>query len=365
MERVFGKAGRADTSTDPAPFSMIETTVVLKPDSGLAFPPPLVFRPAGVSQSAVAGLCGPQVSYEQLIAEMDQQIQFAGVTNAWTMPIKARTDMLTTGVRTPIGIKIYGSDINKIEGLGAPSGEHPQGYPRDQERLCRTDRRGYFVDFDLKRKELGRYGLSVADVQMVIMSAIGGENITTTVEGRERYPVNVRYARAFRENIDALKRGPGRRSSGAQVPLAQVADIEVRSGPSMIRDENGLLSGYVYVDMAGRDVGGYVTEAKRVVREKLKLPPGTPWCGAGSMNSWSASGERLKIFVPLTIAVIFVLYFFTFRSVTETMIIMLSVPFAMVGGIWSYFCWGTTCPSPSGWGSSPSWGSRWKRVPSC
>ncbi|MBI5149555.1 MAG: efflux RND transporter permease subunit [Candidatus Omnitrophica bacterium] len=335
VERVFGKSGRADTSTDPAPFSMIETTVVLKPEADWRFLRRWHSGLPGFLKAPLRVVWPERLSYEQLIREMDQKLQFAGVTNAWTMPIKARTDMLTTGVRTPIGIKIYGGDINRIEGLGTHLESILKDIPGTRSVYAERIGGGYFVDFDLKRKELGRYGLSVADVQMVIMSAIGGENITTTVEGRQRYPVNVRYARAFRENIDALKRVLVATPSGAQVPLAQVADIEVRSGPSMIRDENGLLSGYVYVDMAGRDVGGYVTEAKRVVREKLNLPTGYSLVWSGQYEFMERVRERLKIFVPLTLAIIFVLYFFTFRSVTETMIIMLSVPFALVGGIWS------------------------------
>jgi Cu(I)/Ag(I) efflux system membrane protein CusA/SilA len=193
---------------------------------------------------------------------------------------------------------------------------------------------GYFVDFDLKRKELKRYGLSVAEAQMVIMSAIGGENITTTVEGRERYPINVRYARELRDELEKLKRVLVPTPTGAHIPLAQIANIEVRSGPSMIRDENGLLSGYVYVDMAGRDVGSYVADAKKIVREKLKLESGYTLAWSGQYEFMERVTKRLKIFVPLTLGVIFILYFFTFQSVTKTLIIMLSVPFALVGGIW-------------------------------
>jgi Cu(I)/Ag(I) efflux system membrane protein CusA/SilA len=335
VERVFGKAGRADTSTDPAPFSMMETTIVLKPEKDWRFVQRWYSDLPAFLKFPFRAFWPERLSYEQLIEEMDKKLQLAGVTNAWTMPIKARTDMLTTGVRTPIGIKIYGSDIYKIEELGT----HLENILKDIKgtRSVYAERigGGYFVDFDLKRKELARYELSVAEAQMVIMSAIGGENITVTVEGRERYPINVRYARDLRDNVEKLKRALVPTPSGAQIPLAQIADIEVRSGPSMIRDENGLLSGYVYVDMGGRDVGGYVTEAKRIVREKLNLPSGYSLVWSGQYEFMQRVKERLKVFVPLTIAIIFILYFFTFRSVAETSIIMLSVPFALVGGIWS------------------------------
>jgi Cu(I)/Ag(I) efflux system membrane protein CusA/SilA len=335
VERVFGKAGRADTSTDPAPFSMMETTVILKPEKEWrhvhrwysSWLPTYLKAPFRV-------IWPDRLSYEELVNEMDKKLQFAGVTNAWTMPIKARTDMLTTGIRTPIGIKIYGSDINKIEEIGLHLENILKEVKGTRSIYAERIAGGYFVDFDLKRKELARYQLSVADVQMVIMSAIGGENITTTVEGRERYPINVRYPRDMRDEIEKLKRVLVSTPSGAQIPLEQLTDLRIRSGPSMIRDENGLLSGYVYVDMAGRDVGGYVNDAKKIVREKLKLPPGYRLVWSGQYEFMQRVAKRLKIFVPLTIGIIFILYFFTFKSVTETLIIMLSVPFALVGGVW-------------------------------
>lgn len=334
VERVFGKAGRADTSTDPAPFSMGETTIVLKPENQWRE----VKRWYSALPSFMKGpfrvLWPDRISYDDLVSEMDKKLQFAGVTNAWTMPIKARTDMLTTGVRTPIGIKIYGTNINKIEEIGLSLEMLLKDVKGTRSIYAERIAGGYFVDFDLKRKELKRYGLSVAEAQMVIMSAIGGENITTTVEGRERYPINVRYARELRDELEKLKRVLVPTPTGAHIPLAQIANIEVRSGPSMIRDENGLLSGYVYVDMAGRDVGSYVTEAKKIVREKLKLEPGYTLAWSGQYEFMERVRKRLKIFIPLTLGVIFILYFFTFQSVAKTLIIMLSVPFALVGGIW-------------------------------
>ncbi|MBI4436280.1 MAG: efflux RND transporter permease subunit [Candidatus Omnitrophica bacterium] len=315
VERVFGKVGRAETSTDPAPFSMVETTVILKD-----------------KKSWRKG-----ITWEKLVDEMDKKLQLPGQTNAWTMPIKNRIDMLSTGVRTPIGIKIYGSDLKEIERIGEKIEKALKEVKGTRSVYAERVAGGYFLDFDLNREALARYGLSVEEAQMVIMSAIGGENITTTIEGRERYPVNVRYARELRDDLDSLKRVLIQIPSGVQIPISLIADIHFTSGPSMIRDENGLLSGYVYVDMAGRDVGGYVTEAKRIVREKIKLPTGYALSWSGQYEYMERVKNRLKVFVPLTLLIIFVLYYFTFQSVTETLIVMLSVPFALVGGIWYLF----------------------------
>ncbi|MDD5584530.1 MAG: efflux RND transporter permease subunit, partial [Candidatus Omnitrophica bacterium] len=259
VESVFGKAGRANTSTDPAPFSMMETTVVLKDKKH--------WRPG--------------MTWEKLVDEMDSAMKIPGTTNAWTMPIKARTDMLTTGVRTPVGIKIFGSDLKEIEKIGTHIETVLKDVTGTRSVYAERTAGGYFVDFDLKRGELARYGLSIEEVEMVIMSAIGGENITTTIEGRERYSVNLRYPRELRDDLDKLKRVLIPTMSGAQVPLEQLADIALKQGPAMIRDENGLLSGYVYVDIAGRDVGSYVASAKKAVLEKVKLPTGysLSWSG--------------------------------------------------------------------------------------
>jgi len=318
VERVFGKAGRAETSTDPAPFSMMETTVVLKDRK---------FWRKGLT-------------WEKLIDKMDQALQIPGTTNAWTMPIKGRIDMLTTGVRTPVGIKIFGSNLEEIEKIGTSIEMVLKNVRATRSVYAERTAGGYFVDFDLKRDQLARYGLNVEDVEMVIMSAIGGENITTTVEGRERYPVNLRYPREMRDDIDKLKRVLIPTMSGSQVPLEQLADIKLSLGPGMIRDENGMLSGYVYVDIAGRDVGSYVKEAKKAVREKITLPQGYSLSWSGQYEYMQRVKKRLMIFVPLTIFIIFILYFFTFKSVAETMIVMLSVPFALVGGVWFLFLLG-------------------------
>lgn len=312
VESVFGKAGRASTSTDPAPFSMMETVVVLKDRK----------------------LWRPGMSWEKIIDDMDNKMKLPGVTNAWTMPIKARIDMLTTGVRTPVGIKIYGSKLEEIEKLGIHLEQILKDVKGTRSVFAERVTGGYFVDFDLKREELARYGLTVENVNDVIMSAIGGENISVVLNGRERYPINVRYSRELRDDIESMRRVLVPTMNGAQIPLAQLANISIKSGPSMIRDENGLLAGYVYVDVSGRDIGGYVNDAKEVVRKSLDLPPGYVISWSGQYEYMQRIKDSLKIFVPLTLFIIFVLYYFTFKSVAETLIIMLSVPFALVGGIW-------------------------------
>jgi len=315
VEHVFGKSGRAETSTDPAPFSMMEVVVELKP-----------------KEQWREGL-----TYEDLIAEMDRALQFPGVTNAWTMPIKARIDMLTTGVRTPVGIKIFGPDLKKIEEIGKAIEMIAKAVPGTRSVYAERVSGGYFLDFAIKRDEIARFGLTVMDVGKIIESAIGGESITTTVEGRERYPVNLRYLRELRDDLDKLGRLTVSTPSGAQVPLAQLADLRMVSGPAMIRDEDGMLSGYVYVDMAGRDVGGYVEDLKRVVKEKIELPAGYTLIWSGQYEFMERVRQRLTIFVPLTLAIIFVLYYFTFRSVAQTLMVMLGVPLALVGGVWALY----------------------------
>jgi Cu(I)/Ag(I) efflux system membrane protein CusA/SilA len=312
VERVFGKAGRAETSTDPAPFSMMEVVVELKP-----------------KEQWRSGL-----TYEALVDEMDQTLQFPGVTNAWTMPIKARTDMLTTGVRTPVGIKIFGPDLKQIEEIGQHIEMVTKDVPGTRSVYAERVSGGYFLDFDIKREEIARYGLTVMDVGKIIESAIGGENIATTIEGRERYPIDVRYLRELRDDPEKLGRVLVNTATGAQVPLAQLATLRFLLGPPMIRDEDGMLSGYVYVDMAGRDVGGYVEDLKRVVREKVELPPGYTIAWSGQYEFMQRVRERLTIFVPLTLVIIFVLFYFTFRSVVETLMVMLGVPLSLVGGVW-------------------------------
>lgn len=315
VERVFGKAGRAETSTDPAPFSMMEVVVELKPKAK--------WRPG--------------MTYEKLVEEMDRALQFPGVTNAWTMPIKARIDMLTTGVRTPVGIKIFGPDLKKIEEIGRSLEMIAREAPGTRSAYAERVSGGFFLDFVLRREEIARYGLTVEAVNRYIESAIGGENIATTIEGRERYPINVRYLRELRDDPDKLGRVLVDTPSGAQVPLAQLATLRQVVGPAMIRDEDGMLAGYVYIDVAGRDIGGYVEDLKAMIRDRFELPAGYTLTWSGQYEFMQRVAERLKVFIPLTLGIIFVLYYLTFRSVTQTLMVMLGVPLALVGGIWALY----------------------------
>ena len=256
------------------------------------------------------------------------------------MPIKNRTDMLSTGVRTPIGIKIFGDDLTRIEAIGTQLETILKNVPGTRSVFAERAAGGYFLDFDLKREALARYGLSVADAQMIIMSAIGGEHITTTIEGRERYSVNVRYARAFRDDVEQLKRVLVPTPSGAQIPLAQVADIVLRSGPAMIRDENGLLAGYVYVDMTGRDIGSYVADAKARVAAALQLPQGYALTWSGQYENMLRVRERLKVVLPLTLFLICMLLYMNTKSAVKTGIVLLAVPFSLVGAVWLLYLLG-------------------------
>jgi Cu(I)/Ag(I) efflux system membrane protein CusA/SilA len=337
VERVFGKAGRAETSTDPAPFSMMETTVVLKPESE--------WRPVKrwysslprVLQKPLSHIWRDRITWEQLVNELDQKMQFPGVSNAWTMPIKARIDMLTTGVRTPIGIKVYGADLKEIERIGTSLETILRDVKGTRSIFAERVTGGYFVDFDIRREDIARYGLTIKEVEMIIMSAIGGEPVTTTVEGRERYTVNVRYARELRDDLDKLRRVLVPTMSGAQIPLEQLADIHLTLGPSMLRDENAMLSGYVYVDITGRDLGSYVAEAKKIVKEKLTLPTGYSLQWSGQYENMLRVKERLKVVIPLTIFIIFVLLFMNTKSPVKAGIVMLAVPFSLIGAVWFLF----------------------------
>jgi copper/silver efflux system protein len=318
VEWVFGKAGRAETSTDPAPFSMGETTVMLKPESEWR---------AGIT-------------WEKLVAEMDKKIRLPGVANAWTMPIKNRIDMLSTGIRTPVGIKIFGPDLGKIEEIGKHLEMALQSVPGTRTAFAERVTGGYYLDFELKREEIARYLLAIEDIQMIIESAIGGESITTTVEGRERYPISIRYARELRDDPEKLKRVLIPTMNGAQVPLGQLAELRLTSGPAMIRDEDGQLAGYVFVDMAGRDIGSYVEEAKKKVAEQVQLPTGYTLSWSGQYEYIQRAKERLIYVVPLTLLIIFVLLYMNLQSATKCGIVLLAIPFSMIGAIWFVYLLG-------------------------
>jgi len=336
VESVLGKAGRAETSTDPAPLSMMETVIVLKPEDQWRKVDTWYSSWApGWAKRIFRRFTPDHISTDQLVDEMNQALQIPGTSNAWTMPIKGRVDMLTTGVRTPVGIKIYGADMKQIEHIGTEMESLLPRVPGTRSVFAERTSGGYFLDFKWNRDELARYGISISDANDVVMSAIGGENITNTVEGRERYPVDVRYLRDFRTSRDKLARVLVPAMGGqAHIPLAQLADIHIVSGPGMLRDENGMLNGYVYVDVAGRDIGSYVEDAKDLVRKNIKLPQGYSLNWSGQYEAMQRVHQRLKLVVPLTLFLIVMLLYLNTKSMTKTMIIILAVPFSAIGAVW-------------------------------
>ncbi|MBY0611204.1 MAG: CusA/CzcA family heavy metal efflux RND transporter [Beijerinckiaceae bacterium] len=310
---VYGKAGRAETATDPAPTEMFETVINLKPKAEWR-----------------AGL-----TTDTLIAELDKALQFPGISNAWTMPIKARTDMLATGIRTPIGIKVLGTDLVEMEKLARQIETVVKAVPGTSSAYAERVIGGYYLDVTPDRSALARYGLMVGDVQDTIASAIGGETVTTTVEGRERYGVNIRYPRDLRSDPQSIAREvlvamPG----GGTVPLGEVASIKLERGPTTIRTENGQLAVYIYVDIRDRDLGGYVADAKAAVAASITFPQGSYIVWSGQFEYLERATAKLKIVVPVTLTIIFLLLYLNFRRLTETLIVMLSLPFALVGGLW-------------------------------
>ncbi len=335
VERVFGKSGRMESSTDPAPFSMMETVILLKPEKDWSR------KERWYSKGVPELFRGPfrwiwpeHISREELIGKLDEALKIPGTTNAWTLPIKNRIDMLSTGVRTPIGIKVLGADVKEIEKIGMQLERVLKDVQGTRSIYAERAAGGYFLDFDIKREALARYGLSIAEVQAVINSAIGGEDITTTIEGRERYPVNVRYSREFRDDIEKLKRVLVATATGQQIPIAELAEIRKVSGPAMIRNENGLLAGYVYVDMAGRDIGSYVQEAKKIAARELKLSQGYTLVWSGQYENMIRVKERLKVILPLTLFLICLLLYMNTKSAVKTGIVLLAVPFSLVGAVW-------------------------------
>jgi Cu(I)/Ag(I) efflux system membrane protein CusA/SilA len=332
---VQGKAGRADTSTDPAPLSMMETTVVLKPQSEWPAKKRWYSSWAPRPLRAVLGHVWPEhISWDELIDEMNAKLQIPGAVNAWTMPIRNRIDMLSTGIRTPVGVKIFGGDLTKIQQIGEQIEKVLRDVPGTRSIFAERASGGYFVDFTPKREALARYGLTVEDVQDVIMSAIGGETVSHTVEGRERYTINVRYPRDLRAHLDQLRRVLVTTPRGIQVPMQELADIKTVNGPAMIRDENGMLAGYVYVDIAGRDIGGYVEDAKARVAKDVQLPTGYSLVWSGQYENMLRVRERLKLVVPVTILLIFFLLYMNTKSTFKSLVVMLAVPFSLVGAVW-------------------------------
>jgi Cu(I)/Ag(I) efflux system membrane protein CusA/SilA len=338
VERVFGKAGRANTSTDPAPFTMMETTVILKPEAEWREVPRWY---SSWAPEPLKALLRPfwrdRITQEDLENEMDRALQLPGISNAWTMPIKGRLDMLSTGIRTPVGIKVSGADLPTIERIAQQVEAVIQRVPGTRSVYAERVAGGWFLDFVLKRDQLARYGLSVDDANMMVMTAVGGDNQSTTVEGRERYGINVRYARDYREDLAALRRVLLPLPSGeGQIPMEEIADVVLAQGPSMIRDENGLLAGYVYVDFdtSKIDVGTYVDQAKKAVAAGVQVPTGYAMSWSGQYENMLRVKERLKLIVPLTLVLIFALLYMNTKSSFKAALVMLAVPFSAVGAVW-------------------------------
>jgi len=315
VERVFGKVGRAETATDPAPLSMIETTITLKPESE--------WRPG--------------VTLKSLIDEMNVALNFPGVTNVWTMPIKNRIDMLSTGIKTPVGIKIAGNDLNTLQELGQQVEFIINTVPGTRSVYADRVVGGNYFDFEIDREEAARYGLTVGDVQDVIQTAIGGMNITTTIEGRERYSINLRYSRDLRDNIDMLQRVLIPTPSGGHIPMAQVSKISIKKGPPVIKSENARLNAWIYIDLKDIDVGTYVSNAQKILSKHLTLPTGYSLVWSGQYEYMERAKERLKVVVPISLMLIFVLLYLNFGRFMESLIVMLSLPMALVGGVWMIY----------------------------
>ncbi len=313
VESVFGKVGRAQTATDPAPLSMIETIARLKPRD--EWP-------------------DPAKTTKELMQEMDQAIKFPGLANAWTMPIKTRIDMLSTGIKTPVGIKVSGPDLVVLQSIAEEIERAMKTMPETLSAFGDRAAGGYFLDFDIKREALARFGLKVGDVQDVIMSAVGGMKITDTVEGLERYSVNLRYPRELRDDPDRLARVLIPTASGAQIPISQVATIELRRGAPVIKSEGARPNAWVYVDLSTSDVGGFVAKARKIVEELVELPPGYTLIWSGQYEYMKRASDRLRLVIPLTVLLVFVLLYLNFRNIAAPMLVMLSVPFALTGGFW-------------------------------
>jgi Cu(I)/Ag(I) efflux system membrane protein CusA/SilA len=337
VERVFGKAGRAGTSTDPAPFTMMETTIVLKPELQWREVPRWYsgWAPEWMKR-VLRSFWWDRITVEDLKAEMDAALQLPGISNAWTMPIKGRLDMLSTGIRTPVGLKIAGADLAVIQKTALEAEALLKRVPGTRSVYAERVAGGYFLDFKLKRQQLARYGLTIDDANLMVMTAVGGENQGTTIEGRQRIPINVRYARDYREDLSALRRVLLPLPAGGQIPMEEIADVEMVSGPSMIRDENGLLAGYIYVDFdtSKVDVGSYVDQAKKALGAGLRVPTGYQLTWSGQYENMLRVKERLKVILPLTLVLIFGLLYMNTRSSFKAALVMLAVPFSAIGAVW-------------------------------
>jgi len=345
IQSVYGKIGKSDTATDPAPLNMVETTIVLKPESEW----PKKHRTRWYSSWAPRWLklqfarWWPEdqpMSWEALIEKFDRAVQIPAFSNAWLFPIRTRIDMITTGIRTPVGVKVLGPKLETIEDIGLQVERALQSVPGTRSAFFERVTGGYYIDYQVKRTEAARYNLSVAQVNQIIEAAVGGEDVTTTVEGRERYPVNVRYARGLRDNLSKLGRLMIPTADGAQIPISEIADLTVRTGAPMIKNEEGFPAGFVYVDTARTDLGGYVAAAQKTVAQNVHLPPGYQLVWSGQYEYLERAAERLRVVVPVTLLIVLLLLYFNTGSFAKTAIILLAVPFSAVGAIWLLYLLG-------------------------
>jgi len=380
VKSVHGKIGRAETATDPAPLTMIETTIMLRPTveyekvrverffsdwpGWLKAPLTLIFpevkdgkilhewRKTEVDRffskwpgwlKAPLTWIWPEERYitmDELSDDLDAAIQFPGLTNAWTMPIKTRIDMLSTGIKTPVGIKLMGPDLERLSALGSRIEKVVRGIPGTLSAYSERTTGGNYLDFEIKRHEIARYGLTVADVQEVIMSGVGGMNITHTVEGLARYPVNLRYQRELRDDLEKLKRVLVATPTGAQVPLAQLAELSIRKGPPVIKSENARQTAWIFIDIKDVDVGTYVARAQEIVNTNIDLPSGYSMVWSGQFEYMQKARQTLNVIVPVTVLLIFVLLYVHFQSVIEAAVVMVSLPFSLAGGVWLLYLLG-------------------------
>jgi Cu(I)/Ag(I) efflux system membrane protein CusA/SilA len=341
VHHVFGKIGRAETATDPAPMMMVETTIMLKPEEEWRKVPAHRFYSGWPQWTELLKKplrwIWPEektISVDQLVDELNASIQFPGLTNAWTMPIKTRIDMLSTGIKTPVGIKIMGPDLSVLSDLGAEIEAVMRTVPGTLSAIAERTVGGYYLDFDIDRLAAARYGIQVGDIQNVIQAAAGGMMVTQTVEGLERYPVTLRYNRDFRSDLPALKRILVPAPNGAHIPMEQLATITVRNDPDSIKSENSRRTAWVYVDIKGIDVGTYVKNAQRTVAEKIKLPAGYNIVWSGEFEYMEKAKSRLMVIIPLTVLIIFVIIYINTKSLIKTGIVFLAVPFSLVGAFW-------------------------------
>jgi copper/silver efflux system protein len=311
VETVFGTIGRSNSATDNAPLDMYDTTVMLKPREQW---------PKGMS-------------YDQLLQEMDTKLQFPGLSNTWTMPVENRLDMELTGIKTPVGLKIQGPDLGEIQRIGSEIDEILRGLPDTRAVFAERVAQGFYININVNRAEAARYGLTVGDVQRLVTSGMGGENIAVTVQGRNRFPINVRYLRDYRDDLEALRQMLIMTPGGAQIPLGEVADLALTPGPSMVRDEEAQLTAYVYIDLSTSDYGGYVGRAQKALDAKLHLPPGYRLIWSGEYEFETRAKQRLTLILPVVFVVIFILLYMLFASIPETLILLFPCAFALTGGL--------------------------------